>query len=58
MDSLVSAQDINDAGHITGKLLERSTCRLLPLVAIPKTRVVGRSPKGCSGVSGGDETFD
>jgi probable HAF family extracellular repeat protein len=35
-DSLVSAQDINDAGHITGTLLERSTSRLLPFVAIPK----------------------
>jgi probable HAF family extracellular repeat protein len=35
-DSLVSAQDINDAGQITGTLLERSTGRLLPFVAIPK----------------------
>jgi len=36
-DSLVSAQDINDAGHITGTLLERSTNRLLPFVAIPRS---------------------
>jgi probable HAF family extracellular repeat protein len=36
-DSLVAAQDINDAGHITGTLLERSTNRLLPFVAIPRS---------------------
>lgn len=35
-DSLVSAQDINDAGQITGTLFERGTGRLLPFVAIPK----------------------
>ena len=35
-DSLVSAQDINDAGQITGTLLERGSGRLLPFVAVPK----------------------
>ncbi len=35
-DSLVSAQDINDEGHITGTLLELSSGKLLPFVAIPK----------------------
>jgi probable HAF family extracellular repeat protein len=34
-DSLVSAQEINDAGHITGTLFERSTGRTLPFVAVP-----------------------
>ena len=35
-DSLVSAQDIDESGRITGTLLERSSGRTLPFVAIPK----------------------
>lgn len=35
-DSLVSAQDINEDGRITGTLLELSTGKRLPFVAIPK----------------------
>ncbi len=34
-DSLVSAQDINDAGQITGRVFERSTGRTLVFVATP-----------------------
>jgi probable HAF family extracellular repeat protein len=34
-DSLVAAQDINEAGHITGTLLELSTGKVLPFVAVP-----------------------
>jgi len=34
-DSLVAAQEINDSGHITGTLLERSSGRTLPFVAVP-----------------------
>lgn len=39
---LLSARDINDAGRITGDVLERSTDRTLAYVAIPRGR--GRSP--------------
>jgi probable HAF family extracellular repeat protein len=35
-DSLVSAQDINEAGEITGTLLELSTGRTMTFVAVPK----------------------
>jgi probable HAF family extracellular repeat protein len=35
-DSLVAAQDINEAGHITGTLVELSTGKTLPFVAVPK----------------------
>ncbi len=35
VDSLVAAQEINDDGHITGTLFERSTGRTLPFVAVP-----------------------
>jgi hypothetical protein len=31
----VAAQEINDSGHITGTLFERSTGRTLPFVAVP-----------------------
>jgi hypothetical protein len=31
----VAAQDINEAGHITGTLLELSTGKVLPFVAVP-----------------------
>lgn len=34
-DSLVSAQDINDEGHITGTLLELGSGKVLPFVAVP-----------------------
>jgi probable HAF family extracellular repeat protein len=34
-DSLVAAQDINEAGHITGTLVERSSGKTLPFVAVP-----------------------
>jgi probable HAF family extracellular repeat protein len=34
-DRLVSAQHINDAGEITGRLLEQSTGRTVPFVAKP-----------------------
>ncbi len=34
-DSLVSAQDINDAGQITGRVFERSTGKTLVFVATP-----------------------
>jgi hypothetical protein len=34
-DSLVAAQDINEAGHITGTLVELSTGKTLPFVAVP-----------------------
>jgi probable HAF family extracellular repeat protein len=36
-DSLVTAQDINEAGVITGRLFERSSGRTLPFVAVPKS---------------------
>jgi probable HAF family extracellular repeat protein len=36
VDSLVTAQDINEAGAITGRLFQRSTGRTLPFVAIPR----------------------
>jgi probable HAF family extracellular repeat protein len=35
-DSLVSAQDINEAGQITGRVFERSTGKTLTFVATPK----------------------
>jgi probable HAF family extracellular repeat protein len=34
-DHLIAAQDINDAGHITGRLLEKSTGKTLAFVATP-----------------------
>ncbi|MGQ0639547.1 MAG: hypothetical protein ACT4P6_02065 [Gemmatimonadaceae bacterium] len=35
-DSLITAQDINDAGKITGRLFEKSTGKTLPFVAAPR----------------------
>jgi probable HAF family extracellular repeat protein len=37
-DSLVTAQDINEDGEITGRLFERSSGRTLPFIAIPVDR--------------------
>jgi hypothetical protein len=37
-DSLVTAQDINEDGEITGRLFERSSGRTLPFIAIPVER--------------------